>query len=188
MFSNACPHKHPATSSSNPPNLYAVLVAFCAALTVSVYVCPSVDELSSSGLFSLGFGQNFDSRILKSLKMPFPAVGNSSNFMPIFRTFRSETAAQNAGKSLRLPSNVLMFCALINYQGWSYISFMYVGTLAHKKTNNCHSYIITFSSEMRAPCCFSTHSSRASILLLSLFVLPCTQLFRLTLCPLWSIM
>jgi len=38
-----------------------------------------------------------------------------SNCMPIFQNFRSEIAAQNAGKSLRWPSNVLIFPALFIY-------------------------------------------------------------------------
>ena len=51
----------------------------------------------------------------KPLKCRLWAIKSSSNFMPVFRIYRSKIAAQNAGKSLRWPSNVLIFSALINY-------------------------------------------------------------------------
>jgi len=40
--------------------------------------------------------------------------------MPIFRTFRSKTAAQNVGNSFRWPSNVLIIPALIIYNIYIY--------------------------------------------------------------------
>ena len=45
----------------------------------------------------------------KPLKCRLWAIKSSSNFMPVFRIYRSKIAAQNAGKSLRWPSNVLIY-------------------------------------------------------------------------------
>ena len=50
--------------------------------------------------------------------MPFEllrAIRRSLNFMPFFRIFGSKIIAKNAGKSLRWPSNVPIFCVLIKY-------------------------------------------------------------------------
>jgi hypothetical protein len=72
----------------------------------------------ASGLFSLVFVRNIGFASFHAFKQTFKnAVGelSPSNFKPFFQISGSEIAAKNAEKSLRLPSNVLDFCALINY-------------------------------------------------------------------------
>jgi len=68
--------------------------------------------------FSLGFGQKlkfpkFLHAFQQALKMLFTGYQKLSNFKPFFRAFGSKIAARHAGGSLKWPSSIFIFCALI---------------------------------------------------------------------------